>query len=295
MGNTSIKSVDLENIDSYEMFGISKHFTWEQLKNAYKSAALKTHPDKPGGNKELFDFVTDRFEKLALEYKSRESNKTHNELKNDSVNFHNQNRAFEHSFDTTEPFINKFNKAFDKFKFYDENIESGYGDIMDKSSKTREDINIDNVFDKKEINNQCFNDMFNKKNTIKGKLTKYVEPAPLLMAKKLQFTEIGAAKTDDYTGESESKNLIYTDYMKAHNGERLVDPNSKFKEFNSIKDYQRYREKKTNTKLNNKENRKIEKKKMKEEQQELERLERVKLNDNSIQKAHENANRFLIN
>lgn len=264
MGNTSIKSVDLENIDSYEMFGISKHFTWEQLKNAYKSAALKTHPDKPGGNKELFDFVTDRFEKLALEYKSRESNKTHNELKNDSVNFHNQNRAFEHSFDTTEPFINKFNKAFDKFKFYDENIESGYGDIMDKSSKTREDINIDNVFDKKEINNQCFNDMFNKKNTIKGKLTKYVEPAPLLMAKKLQFTEIGAAKTDDYTGESESKNLIYTDYMKAHNGERLVDPNSKFKEFNSIKDYQRYREKKTNTKLNNKENRKIEKKKMKE-------------------------------
>ena len=34
---------------------------------------------------------------------------------------------------------------------------------------------------------------------------------------------------------------------------------------------------------------------MKEEQQELERLERVKLNDNSIQKAHENANRFLIN
>jgi len=296
MGNTSAKSIDLENLDSYEVFGISKDFTWDQLKNAYKQAALKTHPDKPGGNKVLFDFVTERFEKLALEYKSRESNKTHNDLKQDSLNFHKQNRAFEQSFDTdtSEPFINKFNKAFDKFKFHDESIEGGYGEIMMKSNGVREDIKIENIFDKQDIKNKNFNEVFNQKNPVENKVTKYVEPAPLLMAKKIQFTEIGSKKTDDYTGESESKNLIYTDYLKAYSGERLVDPNSKFKEFNSIKDYQKYREKKTKTKLSNKENKRVEKKKILDEKQEFERLERIKQNDIAIQKAHELANRFLI-
>jgi len=299
MGNTSVKNVNLSEIDPYQVFDIPKDFTWEQLKNAYKKAALQTHPDKTNGNRELFDFVTSSFEKLALEYKARNSNKSHQELKKHSQEYYsniNHDTIVQHEpeYNNSQPFITKFNQAFDKFKYHDESIDSGYGDIMAKSNDIREDINVENIFSKKNVDNSTFNDIFNKKIPVSKQLTKYQEPAPLLMAKKIQFTEIGSAKSDDYSGATESKSLAFTDYMKAHSGERLADPNSSFKEYNSVKDYQKYREKKTKASLTDKEKARLERQKLKEEKEELDRLERVQNKDFAIQKAHEKANQFLI-
>jgi|DEB0MinimDraft_4_1074332.scaffolds.fasta_scaffold43304_2 curved DNA-binding protein CbpA len=299
MGNTSAKNIDLSQIDLYQAFDIPKDFTWDQLKNAYKKAALQTHPDKTNGNRELFNFVTNSFEKLAIEYKNRESNKSHQDLKKHSQeyyeNIHSKTvKQHENDFADSQPFSTRFNKAFDQYKYHDENIENGYGDIMTKSNDVREEITIENLFAKKRVDNSTFNELFNKKIPISKQITKYQEPAPLLMAKKLQFTDIVSNKSDDYTGETESKSLSFTDYMKAHSGERLADPNTSFKEYNSVKEYQRYREKKTKSTLSDKEKRRLEKKTDLEKQQEQLRLEKLQQQDLAIQKAHEKANQFLI-
>jgi DnaJ-class molecular chaperone len=68
--------INLELLDPYEVLEIPKNFTFEQLKYAYKATALLTHPDKEGGNKLIFEFVTECFKLLAEEYKSRNANKT---------------------------------------------------------------------------------------------------------------------------------------------------------------------------------------------------------------------------
>jgi len=79
--------VELSGLDPYKVLNVPKNFTWDQLKKGYKKAALKTHPDKEGGNKMIFDFVTSCFETLAEEYNNRVSNKKHDDLKNESKNY----------------------------------------------------------------------------------------------------------------------------------------------------------------------------------------------------------------
>ena len=80
------KSFDFSKINysllnPYEVLEVNKNFTWDELKDAYRHTALLTHPDKDGGNKIVFNFVTECFKILAEEYKSRNQNKTFMELK----------------------------------------------------------------------------------------------------------------------------------------------------------------------------------------------------------------------
>ena len=111
-----------------------------------------------------------------------------------------------------EAFTTKFNRNFEKCKVYDDDIDFGYGEKMQISSKIREDINIEKVIKKDKIDNETFNNLFNKNVPINKQLVKYKEPEPLLMAKTLNFTELGSKKSDDYTCTPEkSKILAYTD------------------------------------------------------------------------------------
>lgn len=306
MGNTSSRAYyqsryDLSSLDPHIVLNVPEKFTWEQLKTAYKNAALQTHPDKKGGNKEVFEFVTSCFEKLALEYKSKQSNKSHAELKKNSMDYFDKiiNTNAMHPaavFHDSVPFQQRFNKAFDECRYHDEEIEHGYGEMMTKSSGLREDIKIENLFEKENVSRGKFNELFDKKVPVSKTVTKYKEPEALPMAKKLQFTEIGGKRPDDYSGKTENKNLSYTDYMIAFNGERLADPHDieNKKQFKTVKEYQKYREKKTKGELTDREKRNIEKRKIMEEKEELERLERVQKNDHAIHLAHQKANMLLL-
>ena len=302
LSETNKNEIDLNSLDPYKVLNVPKDFTWNQLKSAYRNAALKTHPDKTGGNKLIFDYVTSCFQNLAQEYNARVSNKTHSDLKQGANDYFEKmvSNDIPHPSsviqpDTNEPFNKKFNKAFDDCKYYDEEVEYGYGNIMANSSGSREDISIDNVFKKGKVDNSTFNDVFNKNVPVTKSVVKYKEPEALIMAKQLQFTEIGSKRPDDYSS-TDNKSLAYTDYMVAYNGMRLANPEDikLRKEFKSVKEYTKYRESKAKKELTDKEKKYLEKEKLKEEQMEFERQERIKSQNIAIQKAHDKANQLLI-
>jgi curved DNA-binding protein CbpA len=295
-------SINFDLLDPYEVLNVNKNFSWDELKTSYRNTALITHPDKKGGNKIIFDFVTECFRKLAIEFKYREENKHHYELKKHSQDYMNENKSTYPSdylyHDNNENFNVKFNKTFEKCKLTDDENDFGYGEIMDKSSAIRDDIKIDKIIDKK-INTQSFNDIFTKHIPVNKQLTKYKEPEALSLAKSMQFSEIGGKKPDDYSSPVESanrNNLVYTDYMKAYSNTRLVDESmiNNHKSFKSVEEFEKYRDTKIKKGLTDKEKRFIELKTKREEEEEFKRQERIKMKDIEIQKNHEKANRFLI-
>ena len=315
--NIDLKNINMDTIDPYEVFNISKNFTWNELKETYKKLAISAHPDKPGGNKDIFNIITYCFEKLALEYKKRESDLSHMELKKQSSEFFDKivsNKMPHPSIvnmngregrdgrdgdsNNAELFSQKFNRNFEKCKVYDDEMEFGYGKNMDESSKVREDIKIDKVIKKNKIDNKSFNDIFNSKVPINKQLVKYREPEPLLLAKSLQFTELGNKRPDDYSSSSIKKtnSLSYSDYMKAHEGTRLVDTSiiKDMKEFKSVEEYEVYRDTKAKVELSAKELKQQELKKMREEKEEQMRLERLNKYDRNIELSYEKANRLFI-
>ena len=300
MNAIDFKNIDANTLDAYEVLNVKKGFTWDELKESYRKLAINTHPDKEGGNKDLFNIITFCFKKLALEYKSRESDKQHHELKKQSNDFFDKfNNKMPHpsdSFNPSKDISNAvFNQNFEKCKVQDDEIDFGYGSMMEESSKVREDISIERLIKKDKIDTESFNKLFNKNVPISKQIVKYKEPEPLLLAKSIQFTELGSKKPDDYTSGLEQKSLAYTDYMKAHDGTRLIDPESvKKKNFKNVAEFEKYRDKKIKRDLSDREKKLIEEKQKKEEQEEFERLERLKKYDMRIEKAYEKANTLFL-
>ena len=305
------KSIDIESINPYEVLNVSKNFTWNELKEAYRKLAMNTHPDKQGGNKDLFNIITHCFTKLAKELKLRDEFKEHHDLKRQHNEFiHTMtNDTMPHPSEVMgaaagaagdeKMTADKFNKNFEKCKLYDEEIEFGYGSKMEVSTKNREDINIEKLIKKNKIDNESFNALFDKNVPVSKGLVKYREPEPLILAKSLQFTELGGKRPDDYSSSLEKNNantLAYTDYMKAHDGTRLVDPRlmKNVKEFKSVDEYEAYRENKAKKTLSVRELKAEELKKMKEAKAEEERLERLKLYDKRIEKSYEKASQLFL-
>jgi curved DNA-binding protein CbpA len=310
-----LKGIDMDTIDPYEVLNLSKQFTWIELKESYRKLAMNTHPDKEGGNKDLFNIITYCFQKLAKEYSIRGEGLPHYDLKKQSSEYFNKitNEKMTHPSESLrsrsndmddgaagaadELFSTKFNRNFEKCKIYDDEMDFGYGQKMDESSKVREDINIEKIIKKNKIDNKSFNDIFNKSVPINKQLVKYKDPEPMLLAKNLHFTELGAKKPDDYSSSVEKNNtLAYTDYMKAHDGTRLIDPsiiNCK-KEFKNVEEFQMYRDSKANTLLTDKELRYEENKRVKEERREAMRIERLGLYDKRIEKSYDKANKLFL-
>lgn len=296
--------IDIDSINPYEVLNVSKNFTWNELKEAYRKLAINTHPDKQGGNKDLFNIITICFKKLGDELKRREDDKGHHDLKKQSNDYFHKmtNNEHAHPSEVLAPSDikmtpTKFNKNFEKCKLYDEEIEFGYGSKMEVSTKVREDISIEKLIKKNKIDNESFNNLFNKNVPVNKALIKYREPEPLILAKTLQFTELGGKRPDDYSSSIEkNSSLAYTDYMRAHDGTRLVDPSlmKNVKEFKSVDEYEAYRENKAKKVLSTRELKAEELKKMKEAKAEEERLERLKVYDKKVEKSYEKASQLFL-
>ena len=303
MEDAQLKKIDMKTLNYYEVLNVSKDFTWEELKESYRKLAINVHPDKPNGNKELFNIITYSFKQLAKEYKNRTSDLDHYDLKKQSSEFFHKmtSETMTHPSDMLqnpdEAFSTKFNRNFEKCKVLDDDIDIGYGEKMHISSQVREDINIEKLIKKDKIDNESFNKLFNKNVPVNKQLVKYKEPEPLLLAKSLNFTELGSKKSDDYTSSIEkTNNLSYTDYMRAHDGTRLVDPSliKSGKQFKTIEEYKAYSDNKAERQMSEKELKLQELKKLKAEKEEKMRLSRLKKYDESVEKSFNKANKLFL-
>ena len=224
--------LDVGDLDPYEVLGVSKNFTWDELKESYRRIARLVHPDK-GGSHKVFQLVTSSFKMLAHQYKARQDDRLHHELKQDAQRYYEDNpvKASHKTYGSKEDgnFLDRFNRAFEENRLDDEDGTSvGYGNMMAPSSKTREEISVPRTLQK--FSHDKFNTVFDQKtlSSMSKEVVKYKEPEALPLAKKIQYTEIGGDKPDDFScGEGKNKQTLqYTDYMKAHTTTRLVDPRS---------------------------------------------------------------------
>jgi len=147
-------SLTVSDVNPYAILGVSKTFTWNELKNAYRRTAILVHPDK-GGSEQLFALVTECFRKLSEDYQFRTGGRVHHELKAEAQEYYSREPAYGEggsgstregtrgSGDARDPaFMERFNRVFEENRLAEDENERGYGTQMAASSKVREDINI---------------------------------------------------------------------------------------------------------------------------------------------------------
>lgn len=241
-----LKQLKVDNVNSLRLFNLNENFTMDELKKAYRKIALRTHPDRPGGNKEKFQLVTTCYFSLMENLKMRSQNNTFDRLRNDSRDyFDEQNRLsqkYRSNGKKSSPLFNKddkqfnskmFNKVFEENKLYDPN-EEGYDDWL----KNADDTPAPKVFSNK-FNIDVFNNTFNdyKDTSTSHEIVEYKEPQALVSCNKMQYTDIDQSKKQNYTKSAETNNeLGYSDlksaYTKTNN---LVNPNNvKIKQYRDI-------------------------------------------------------------
>ena len=220
-----------DDIDPYKLYGYTKgqKIDINDLKSKYKKYALETHPDKNGGNPRNFNIINNAFKVLYEDYKLRQEDKQFTELKNSSRsfiekqqgdNYQNINMSSE-NFDSS-----KFNRLYEKHRLSDVN-DDGYGNWSKENEFASEDI----VKDPK-LTSGNFNSMFNRNVKVSNQLTKYQKPMELFMNDNNGVMELGKDKIDNYTGKT--KTINFTDYKEAHTTSRLVDPDTKYNQYESI-------------------------------------------------------------
>lgn len=310
------ESLDMSQVDPYQVLNVPRDFEWEQLKSAYRHAASLVHPDK-GGNRHLFNLVTECFRFLANEYKARDADKPHYMLKEQSRDYMQQQASRAPAQAPAAPSVpsgaprerdrdrrinpaamdgmalGRFNQLFEENRLEDEEVQHGYGEMMEQSSKNREDINVPKLI--KKFDQGRFNKVFDKIVPVTKEVVVYREPEPLQLARQLQYTEIGGSKPNDYTSSMESS-IKYTDYMKAHTTSRLVDPRSvtERQEFRSVEQYEKARDKTTQRPLTMEE---LRQRKEREEQEKLaeeNRIRRIQERDAVATDHYERMNRLLL-
>lgn len=297
-GTMPTLNMDLSGLNPYEILGVSKTHTWDELKEAYRRMAKVVHPDK-GGSEQVFQLVTDCFRQLATEYKLRQDQRAHHELKQDAQSYYSARPIATRETAKDEQFLDKFNRLFEENKLNIEDDQSvGYGHMMEKSNPNREDIDIPQMM--KKFNKSKFNDLFEKSAPLSKEIIIHKEPEALPLGRTMQYTELGG-KSDDFSSTAEGtgaegKGLQYTDYMKAYTTSRLVDPRAitQRKEYKNVEEYESARARVIGKKMTNEEKRFLEEKKRAEEAREEERVRRLKDRDTLITQHYETVNRLRI-
>ncbi len=241
-----LKQLSVDKVNSLRLFNLNENFTIDELKKAYRKIALRTHPDRPGGNKEKFQLVTTCYFSLMENLKMRSQDKTFDRLRNDSRDYFDEQNKLSQKYRSNgknpKPLLNKddkkfnskmFNKVFEENKLYDPN-EEGYEDWL----KNADDTPAPKVFSNK-FNIDVFNNTFNdyKDTTTSQEIIEYKEPQALVSCNNIQYTDIDQSKKKDYTKSAEkSSELGYSDlksaYTKTNN---LVNPNNvKIKQYRDI-------------------------------------------------------------
>ena len=307
----------MDNFNPYEIIGVSKRFTLDELKYNYKKVAKRVHPDR-GGNEKLFKLVTLAYKQLLEIHKLKQINKEFNELKSDfqefTTNQDNQqrrhrdlhrssdrssdrsskksSRSRQNQQDSNGNFGDMFNKVYEENKIEDV-YDRGYGDLMTESDANRPDIDIKKTVNSMKNFNQAFDSAPISKHN--KKIIKYRDPIALPTSlKTLQYTEIGIDKLSDFS--TETSNLSCVDYKKAHSTSKLIDKNY-VRQRTGYNDIGGLEAERANIDYNMSEEdlRKQAYLKKKEQLKELKRLERLQQMDMMHQESFNRVNELMVN
>ena len=299
----------MDNFNPYEIIGVSKRFTLDELKYNYKKVAKRVHPDR-GGNEKLFKLVTLAYKQLLEIHKLKQINKEFNELKSDfqefTTNQDNQqrrhrdlhrnskksSRSRQNQQDSNGNFGDMFNKIYEENKIEDV-YDRGYGDLMTESDANRPDIDIKKTVNSMKNFNQAFDSAPISKHN--KKIIKYRDPIALPTSlKTLQYTEIGIDKLSDFS--TETSNLSCVDYKKAHSTSKLIDKNY-VRQRTGYNDIGGLEAERANIDYNMSEEdlRKQAYLKKKEQLKELKRLERLQQMDMMHQESFNRVNELMVN
>ena len=198
------------------------------LKEAYKQASLRSHPDK-GGSEEAFDRVTRAYAYLGEILRRVRGGRS------ETVNVANESPATltssrdqtSDSWKMAEPVklnpkslnMETFNKVFEETRLPDPDGD-GYGDWL--KNEAAESANKQNKFTGK-FNRDVFNSAFeseirSRATTSNGQIA-IMQPQALMMAPTMGI-ELGREKPDDFTAAN-LNGLKYTDLKKAYTSESM--------------------------------------------------------------------------
>ena len=255
---SSLTELEKSNIDSLRLFQLQPNYSLDELKVAYKKLAMKTHPDKTGGNAEQFQLVTKCYMSLLEKYKNRESDKPFNDLRDGSKSYiEDQMRSRMKNKDMIDnspkvdkdKFDNKlFNKIYEQNKLW-ESGDDGYGDWF---TSNQSDDKPNEIFGNKfniSVFNSTFEDYKEKLTSKTGAIQEFKEPQELVSC-STGFTDIDiyARKINDFSkpapiGKGGKNDLAYTDLKTAYTSKgAFIDPNSvEYKEYKNVDELKRDR------------------------------------------------------
>lgn len=207
-------------LDPYKIMGLSKSFSYQDLKSQFKKLVLKYHPDKTIDitSTSMFQTLSHCYKVLLHDLKKRELEKPHHELKQGSIDFlksqsPTQNIHLPQADNHRKFDVEKFNKVFDKTRLGDL-ADDGYEQWMNDPSS------------------------FDRKNNMG--LIKYEEPSPLLGGTNSElYYELGVDKISDFSSaQLSNRSLNYMDYRIAHTTQTLVDESTidPRKQYKTVKD-----------------------------------------------------------
>lgn len=223
---------NIEEIDYYKIYGYTKDqkIDVNELKQKFKTYAMQTHPDRNKGNSRNFKLINDGYKKIMDDIKLKTEEKQFNLLKNNSLDFLQSQKKNQNTKINKDNFdLSKFNKVYSENRIEDVN-DNGYNDWINDNSYESEDIPRNN---KLNGNMGQFNRIFDSTVTVNnGTIQKYRDPQTLFMDNYNNCSELGVDKVDNYTGET--KTIKFTDYKEAHTTSKLIDTNTKFKQYRNI-------------------------------------------------------------
>lgn len=235
-----IKSLESIKEDPLKLFGLTKNYTIDELKTAYKKMALKTHPDKCNGNDEKFKLVSKCYCKLLEDYKNREEYRPIEDMRQKAKEYMGKqtdtptNPILEEFAGDKKFNVKKFNEVFEKNKIYDPNDE-GYAEWYKAESDDAPTPDISGMFSKK-FNLDLFNKTFNETNANATRdICEYNEPSALVSCNTMAHSALGV-RVDNFTSSMNNK-LGFTDLKNAYTVDnKFINPETvkKRKDYKNI-------------------------------------------------------------
>lgn len=274
--------LEKQNIDSLKLFGLDKNYSLEQLKQAYKKMAIKTHPDRPGGSNQKFQLVTKCYMALLEKHKIQQADKTYMNLRDGSQKYmEDQKNKKNIKFDKENFDLKLFNKIYEQNKLWEPN-DDGYNDWL-KGEEEQEDTPL---FSKK-FNLNVFNSTFeNHKKKHSQEIMEYKDPQALIST-NIGFTDVDdTQQINDFTKSADLKGaggIEYTDLKTAytHRGDLINPDDVQYETYKSVDELKRARSKISYT-MTPQQLRELEIQKMREQEEEEMRQKRIRERDMMI-------------